>query len=75
MIRHILQEDVGVGGVVRHAVVPQRRVPLLDQQVPLLDQPFHHHHLLVPLLPGKSGRDRRFETDYAFLKYDTFRIG
>ena len=51
LIHHILQEDVGVGGVVRHAVVPQRRVPLLDQQVPLLDQPLHHHLLVVHLLP------------------------
>ena len=52
MLDHSLEEDVGVGEVVRHAVVPQRRVPLLDQQAPLLHQPLDDDVLVVPLLPG-----------------------
>ena len=46
------QEDVGVGGVVRHPVVPHGRVPLLDEQAPLLHQPLDDDVLVVPLLPG-----------------------
>ena len=43
---------MGVGGVVRHPVVPQGRVPLLDEQAPLLHQPLDDDVLVVPLLPG-----------------------
>ena len=52
MLDHSLEEDVGVGEVVWHAVVPQRRVPLLDQQAPLLSIHFIHFSVLMFTMPS-----------------------